>query len=222
MENINNEISIELFENQVVTTSSTVILNKLRECEFTHSLLYRDYIMIYLKSVLGTIPAGASFVINFYNDLFGLLGSETITYGTIPAGVSVTCKYYNELFGLLDSEILTFTQIENTNYTKLECVSDKLLDADYFTIDISLPQASGSNYSVSMLANVKKKIDEDYMSVNEAPLDNKSYIRKNGTWEELVNSAVGDMLTSVYDPAGKAVQLASDISVVHLTGNETV
>jgi len=97
-----------------------------------HNLDQRDKIINVISVSTNDMPVNSEIIINYYNKLFGLIGTLTKTLPAVTAG----SKYIHSIF---DSE---------------------LEDVDYFTIRYRFIQDDGVAYEVSVDLRVKKKIDE--------------------------------------------------------------
>ncbi len=151
-DNLNNEIKRPLFADGsiIVTTDGGDITPTLvQPAQSTNTEKYnldqRDDLTILVYAILGTVTAGAVLTVKYYN--------------RVPNAITDAV--------LLATETKTLAEITVGNYLATEFTSTALELADYFTVETTLKQAVGNNYTVTANVIVKKKIVDEPL-INQA------------------------------------------------------
>ena len=142
-DNLNNEIKRPLFADGsiiVATTGGDITPTLVQPAQSTNTEKYnldqRDDLTILVYAILGTVTAGATLTVKYYN--------------RVPNAITDAV--------LLATETKTLAEITVGNYLATEFTSTALELADYFTVETTLKQAVGNNYTVTANVIVKKKI----------------------------------------------------------------
>lgn len=154
-DNLNNEIKRPLFANGSITVTTsggditpTLIQPAQSTGQEKYNLDQRDSLSILLYALTGTVTAGATLTVKYYN--------------RVPNAIADSI--------LLATETKTLAEITVGNYLATEFTNAALELADYFTVESTLKQAVGSNYTVTANVIVKKKIDEAGLSPEQLSL----------------------------------------------------
>ena len=141
-DNLNNEIKRPLFANGSITVTTsggditpTLIQPAQSTGQEKYNLDQRDGLSILLYALTGTVTAGATLTVKYYN--------------RVPNSITDSI--------LLATETKTLAEITVGNYLATEFTNAALELADYFTVESTLKQAVGSNYTVTANVIVKKK-----------------------------------------------------------------
>jgi hypothetical protein len=204
-DNLNNEIKKSLFYDGSVTVTTTggdITPTLIQPAQTSglekYNLDQRDDLNILLYAVTGTVVAGATLTVKYYN--------------RVPNAISDAI--------LLATETKTLAAITVGNYLATEFTNAALELADYFTVECTLKEAVGSDYTVTGNVIVKKKIVDEPATNQTAPV---SETRATATYTGAANAGF-ILYSKLLGTAGNAITYvittaADDNLAISVTGN---
>lgn len=193
-DNLTNEIKTSLFANGSVVVATaggdvtpSLIQPKQYDDMEKYNLDQRDDITVVLHAVSGTIAAGAVFTVKYYN--------------RVPNQIEDSV--------LLATETKTLAAVSAGSYLAIDFLDAAIEYADYFTIECTLKQASGTDYTVTGNVIVKKKISSGTSTT--ASFTSTDIV--GGLFTLSHGSGTTNIAVTVYDNDGKQV-IPDDVTII--------